>query len=60
MPEQRRLDFCQRWRAHRSTYRPAGEPIDTIRYGVEVIDSDKVAGAFVREHHYSHSLPAAV
>lgn len=28
---------CQRWRAGRDSYRPAGEPIDARRYGVEVV-----------------------
>lgn len=50
---------CQRWRRRRDSYRPAGEPIDPSRYGVEPIDSDRVARDFVREHHYSGSYPAA-
>lgn len=29
---------CQRWRARRASYRPAGEPIDARRYGVELIE----------------------
>lgn len=49
---------CQRWRNHRSTYRPAGEPIATDRYGVEPIEKD-VARAFVEKHHYSRSFPAS-
>ena len=48
---------CQRWRQGRDSYRPAGEPIDTRRYGVEVVPFAK-AKAFVTEHHYSSSYPA--
>lgn len=50
---------CQRWRARRDSYRPAGEVIDPSRYHVEAISSDRVAKAFVVEHHYSGSYPAA-
>lgn len=50
--------LCQRWRDHRSSYRPAGEPIDPSQYGVEVID-EKTARSFVVGHHYSASYPAA-
>lgn len=49
---------CQRWRARRDTYRPAGEPIDVSRYGVDLVD-EKAAKAFVCGHHYSASYPAA-
>ena len=49
----------QRWRAHRSSYRPAGEPIDTTRFEVAKIASDSLAKAFVLEHHYLDSYPAA-
>ena len=48
----------QRWREHRESYRPAGEPIDTRRYGVEVVDRAS-AKSFVEAHHYSRSFPAA-
>lgn len=50
--------FCQRWRQRTSSFRPAGEPIDPDRYGVEVID-EAPAKAFVIRHHYSGSYPAA-
>lgn len=50
---------CQRWREGRASYRPAGEPIDPRRYGVDVID-EAPAKAFVVRHHYSRSYPAAV
>jgi hypothetical protein len=52
------LDLCQRWRGRRDTYRPAGEPIDPRRYGVEPIE-EATAKAFVFEHHYAASYPAA-
>lgn len=49
---------CQRWRRGRACYRPAGEPFDPSRYGVEPIDFAE-ARRFVVEHHYSGSMPAA-
>jgi hypothetical protein len=51
---------CQRWRHRRDSYRPAGEPIDPSRYGVEPLPSDREARAFVESHHYEGSMPAAV
>ena len=56
--EQTAFPFCQRWRKRRDSYRPAGEPIDTSKYGVEVIE-EKDAKQFVTNHHYSASYPAA-
>lgn len=50
---------CQRWRNHRSSYRPAREPIDPSKFGVEPIERDRDARAFVVAHHYSASYPAA-
>lgn len=50
---------CQRWRARRDTYRPAGEPIRTSDYEVAAIPGDREAKAFVVAHHYSASYPAA-
>jgi hypothetical protein len=50
---------CQRWRAHRDSYRPAGEPIDPSKYGVDLLD-ECVAKEFIKHHHYSGSYPAAV
>jgi hypothetical protein len=50
---------CQRWRAHRDSYRPAGEPIDARRYEVARIGNDTTPKAFVLEHHYAGSYPAA-
>lgn len=46
----------QRWRAHRSLYRPAGEVIDPSRYEVEPIDRP-TARAFIEAHHYEPTFP---
>lgn len=50
---------CQRWRNHRDSYRPAGEPIDPSQYGVDLLP-ECVAKEFVKHHHYSGTYPAAV
>jgi hypothetical protein len=50
--------LCQRWRGGRDSYRPAGEPLDPARYGVEPLD-ELPARSFVVTHHYSRSYPAA-
>ena len=50
--------LCQRWRERRESYRPAGEPIDPTRYGVEVV-GERDAKRFVVAHHYSGSMTAA-
>ena len=49
----------QRWRDRRGSYRPAGEIINTAEYEVAAIASDRVAKAFVLQHHYSATYPAA-
>jgi hypothetical protein len=49
---------CQRWRAGRDSYRPAGEPFVAQRYAVEPIEF-KAARQFVEQTHYSGSMPAA-
>jgi hypothetical protein len=49
----------QRWRERRDSYRPAGEPINTVAYDVVPIAEDSIAKVFVRRHHYSGSYPAA-
>ncbi|MCH9637709.1 MAG: hypothetical protein K0U16_07180 [Gammaproteobacteria bacterium] len=49
----------QRWRSRRDSYRPAGEPIDTRHFEVAPIDLDRIAKAFVVEHHYAGTMPAA-
>lgn len=48
----------QRWLQRRDSYRPDGEVIDTSAYEVAPI-SELEAKAFVTEHHYSGSYPAA-
>jgi hypothetical protein len=48
----------QRWRDRRDSYRPV-EPIDTARYEVSEIPDDNTAKAFILQHHYSGSYPAA-
>jgi hypothetical protein len=48
----------QRWRHGRDSYRPAGETIQTADYDVAPI-AEGVAKAFVLEHHYSGTYPAA-
>lgn len=48
---------CQRWREHRSLYRPAGEPIDPSEFDVSPINVTE-AKPFVCLHHYSSSFPA--
>lgn len=50
---------CQRWRAHRASYRPAGEPINTRLYEVAELLQDAPARAFVEAHHYAASYPVA-
>lgn len=49
----------QRWRAHRSLYRPAGEPINTRAYEVAEMPGDTEARTFVEAHHYAGTYPAA-
>lgn len=49
----------QRWRSRRDSYRPAGETIETARYQVAAIADDTTAKAFVLEHHYAGTYPAA-
>lgn len=49
----------QRWRERRESYRPAGEVIATRLYEVGEIEDDGPAKAFVVEHHYSGTFPAA-
>lgn len=49
---------AQRWRAGRDVYRPARETIRTGEFDVEALD-ERAARAFVVQHHYSRSYPAA-
>jgi hypothetical protein len=49
----------QRWRRGRDAYRPPDEPIRTADYDVAELPGDAAAKAFVLQHHYSRSYPAA-
>jgi hypothetical protein len=53
------VEVAQRWKRGRALYRPVGEPIRTVEFSVESIPDDATAKAFVLEHHYSGSYPAA-
>jgi hypothetical protein len=55
----KQLELTQRWKERRTSFRPAGEVIDTKAYDVAPIDGDSVAKAFVVKHHYAGSYPAA-
>lgn len=50
--------FDLRWRAGRSSHRPAGEPFEPKAHGLEPLDRDP-ARDFVATHHYAKSYPAA-
>jgi hypothetical protein len=49
----------QRWREHRTCYRPPGELIKTSEYEVASIAGDRESKTFIEAHHYSHAYPAA-
>ena len=49
----------QRWRSRRTSYRPKEEVIRTSDYEIARIVRDREAQAFIEEHHYSKSYPAA-
>jgi len=51
--------LCQRWRAGRCRWRPAAEGFDPRAYEVAPIADDRTARAFVCEHHYAGTYPAA-
>lgn len=53
------LQLTQRWQRRRTSFRPADEIIDTSRYEVAALAGDGAAKAFVLEHHYSGTYPAA-
>lgn len=53
------VGVCQRWRTRRDSYRPAREVVSTRSLEVAPIADDRTARAFVVEHHYSGSYPAA-
>lgn len=58
MSEQLTLPLCQRWRERRDRYRPAGEAFDPRAHAVAVAERAP-ARAFVEQHHYSGTWPAA-
>lgn len=49
----------QRWRDHIGSFRSPEEVINTRDYEVAAIADDNTPKAFVEEHHYSRSFPAA-
>ena len=49
----------QRWRHHRTLYRPTDEVIRTTEYEVALIENDREAKAFVLAHHAFGTYPAA-
>lgn len=49
----------QRWRGRRLVWRP-DDVIDPRRFEVSETDSDTLVRAFVEEHHYSGTYPAAL
>jgi hypothetical protein len=49
----------QRWWCGRDAYRPPDEPIRPAEYDVTELPGDGPAKAFVLEHHYSGTYPAA-
>jgi len=49
----------QRWRNRLHAWRDPHECINTRAYSVEAIASDAVAKAFILQHHYSGTYPAA-
>lgn len=53
------VDVSQRWKKGRSIFVPPAVVFDPRRYFVAPIASDNEARAFVEEHHYSRSYPAA-
>lgn len=49
----------QRWHKRIGSFRSPHEIINTTEYEIAECDSDKVTKAFIEEHHYSGSYPAA-
>ncbi len=49
----------QRWRDRLDSYRAPDEQINPAAFEVSTITSDSTARAFVEQHHYSASYPAA-
>lgn len=59
MADQLSLLPCLRWRSQTNAWRLAGEKIRPGLHGVEILPQAS-ARAFVEEHHYSGTFPAAV
>lgn len=53
------MSLTQRWKDRRDSYRQRGERFHPDEYGVDLMERDAVAKAFVIQHHYSMSYPAA-
>lgn len=53
------IEYVQRWRERRDSYRPVGEPFDPRAFEVAAIPGDTEARTFVERHHYSGTFPAA-
>ena len=51
-------DRSQRWRDRREAYVPNASVIDPSAFAVDVLD-ERAAKAFVTQHHYSGTFPAA-
>lgn len=58
--EQLTFLFDQRWQERREVRRYASQgKINPAEFGVEVLDGEREARAFIEAHHYSGSFPAA-
>lgn len=53
------VDVSQRWTKRRAVFVPPSVVFEPRRYEVASIPDDKTARAFVVEHHYAKSYPAA-
>jgi hypothetical protein len=54
------LSLCQRWRDRRHSWRHTSEGgFNPSRYDVALVPDDASVKAFVEQHHYSRSYPAA-
>lgn len=49
----------QRWRDRRTRFVPSATTINPADYAVDVITSEKIVSAFLADHHYLGTLPAA-
>jgi hypothetical protein len=52
-------DHAQRWTARRAIFRRRAHDFRPRDYEIAPIDRDRVARAFIEQHHYSASYPAA-